>query len=439
MLGTRLLTLPLGLLQGVLLARGLGPQQLGRYSAALVDVNLLVTVLSLGLPGALAVLCAEAKAEKSALRSLWRVAQQRGVLLPVGGLVIAGLGLLWPRSVDWLLRGREPLLLGLIAVTVAVQYARDVHNSLLWGGQQFSAQNRLTTGLAVGQLVASAALVLLGVLTMQTALLLQCASLAAVALLSGRWVALRLATAEALEVADSRSLTSWHKRAFTVGLRNFLHILPDLLLLRIDVYLIQRLLPVELADQQLGIYQAGVRVAELLLLVPSTLNTVLFAKAAAREDIAQVALRGARLALWLGILACLGMGLLGQPLLMLFYGARFAGSFAPCLLVLLGCTALCFSGPLSGTLAGDGGYPRSVIVSQSVALVVNVIANLVLLPRYGIVGAAAASTLAYTVSAALTTWAFAQRFRLPLRQVLRLQSPLTLVRELRAPQTASDA
>ena len=159
MLGTRLLTLPLGLLQGVLLARGLGPQQLGRYSAALVDVNLLVTVLSLGLPGALAVLCAEAKAEKSALRSLWRVAQQRGVLLLVGGLVIAGLGLLWPRSVDWLLRGREPLLLGLIAVTVAVQYARDVHNSLLWGGQQFSAQNRLTTGLAVGQLVASAALV----------------------------------------------------------------------------------------------------------------------------------------------------------------------------------------------------------------------------------------------------------------------------------------
>jgi O-antigen/teichoic acid export membrane protein len=218
--------------------------------------------------------------------------------------------------------------------------------------------------------------------------------------------------------------------ALRIGGRNFLHILPDLLLLRIDVYLIQRLLPATHMEQDLGIYQAGVRVAELLLLLPGTLNTVLFAKAAAREDIARVTLLGAKLALQLGLLACLGMALVGQPLLIAFYGERFAGSFLPALVVLLGCAALCFSGPLAGTLSGAGGYPRSVIIAQTVALGVNVAANLYLLPRYGVRGAAAASALAYLCSAGLITIAFARRFGLTAYDVLRPQSPWALLRAL---------
>lgn len=46
-LATRFAMLPLGLLQGALLARGLGPEGLGRYSATLVDVNIVTTVLAL--------------------------------------------------------------------------------------------------------------------------------------------------------------------------------------------------------------------------------------------------------------------------------------------------------------------------------------------------------------------------------------------------------
>ena len=52
---TRGALLPVALLQGALLARGLGPAGLGQYSAALLDVNLAVAILSLGLPGGLAV------------------------------------------------------------------------------------------------------------------------------------------------------------------------------------------------------------------------------------------------------------------------------------------------------------------------------------------------------------------------------------------------
>jgi O-antigen/teichoic acid export membrane protein len=341
----------------------------------------------------------------------------------------------------WLGRGRGPWILALVGGCVFFQYLRDVHNSLLWGGQHFAAQNRLNLGLAVGQLLALGALFLLAVLSPTSALALHLVSQlvlsAAAALWLWRWqlaqpsqVDRSAEPAESATPADESAATL-SLQALRIGGRNFLHILPDLLLLRIDVYLIQRLIPASHMEQDLGIYQAGVRVAELLLLVPGTLNTILFAKAAAREDIARVTLLGAKLALQLGIVAWVGMALVGQPLLIAFYGARFAGSFLPALVVLLGCTALCFSGPLAGTLSGAGGYPRSVIVAQSVALAVNIVANVYLLPRYGVRGAAVASALSYVCSASLIAAAFARRFGFSAYDLLRPEAPHRLLRALR--------
>ncbi len=441
MLGTRAVLLPLSFLQGALLARALGPTGVGRYSAALVDINVLVTVLSLGLPGALAVLQGEARGDSQRLRALWRLGLGRAVPVVVL-LAVSALGLSrWGErlGLGWLSRGREPWLLALIGASVVFQYLRDVHNSLLWGGQHFAAQNRLNLALAVGQLAAVAVLFQLSLLSPASALLLQAASQLVLSAAAGLWLwRWQLAQPAAApppgpgpSPSPSPSGDSLASRALRIGGRNFLHILPDLLLLRIDVYLIQRLLPAAHMEQDLGIYQAGVRVAELLLLVPGTLNTVLFAKAAAREDIARVTLLGAKLALLLGLAACVGMALVGQPLLVAFYGPRFAGSFLPALVVLLGCTALCFSGPLAGTLSGAGSYPRSVIIAQTVALLVNVGANLYLLPRYGVRGAAAASALSYLCSAVLIAVAFARRFGLTAGELVRPHGPRQLLAALR--------
>ncbi len=443
MLGTRAVLLPLSFLQGALLARALGPTGVGRYSAALVDINVLVTVLSLGLPGAIAVLQGEARGDSQRLRALWRLGLGRAVPV-VAILVVAAtaLSVYGERlGLSWLRRGREPWLLLFIGGCVVLQYLRDVHNSLLWGGQHFAAQNRLNLGLAVGQLAVVAALFQLAVLTPTSALALQAGSQLVLSAAAGLWLwrwQLIQPPGEApprdllgQDLGQDPAAESLARRALRIGGRNFLHILPDLLLLRIDVYLIQRLLPAAHMEQDLGIYQAGVRVAELLLLVPGTLNTVLFAKAAAREDIARVTLLGAKAALLLGLVACVGMALVGQPLLIAFYGQRFAGSFLPALVVLLGCTALCFSGPLAGTLSGAGGYPRSVIIAQTAALLVNVGANLYLLPRFGVRGAAVASALSYLCSAVLIAIAFARRFGLTTAELLRPHSPRQLLAALR--------
>ncbi len=417
-----------------MLARGLGPEGIGRYSAALVDVNLLVALLSFGLPGALAILSSETvgKSSKQRLQALRRIARARGVLV-IGILGI----LLLAVAAGVRFAARPPLWCLLIGVGVVVQYGRDVQNSLLWGQQRFWTQNYLNL---LVQLVLCAGLCALiywgkGRLATESAFLLQVIGNLLFALFAALGFRLLLTSSPSdagAEIEVSQSFLN--RRAWNIGGRNYLSLLIDLLLLRIDVYLIQELAPQATREHDLGLYQAGVRVAELLLMLPGTLNTLLFAKAAAQKDTAAVAeatLHSAKLAVWIGCIAFLGMAAVGQPLLVWFFGSRFGGSFVPCLWVLLGCVAMCFSSPLAGTLQGAGAYPRSVVWAQGVALLVNVAANLYLIPRQGIIGAAAASALAYTVSAILIAAAFARRFAIPLFQLVRPQSPFALWRSLR--------
>lgn len=421
-LGARAFLLGLSLGQGVLLTRGLGPEGLGRYSAILIDINLLVALLSFGLPGGLAVLVGESGGSPGRVAQLRQLGRQHGGVL-AGLLAVGALALLLGAR----LPGRTGAWSLLIAVGILIQYSRDVQNSLLWGGQRFAVQNRLSVLVQLLLTVALGAAVLLGQLTAMAAVALQVSA-------NLLWTAGALLWPAGGQTppSEAASLSALRRSAWRIGLRNYLSQLLDLLLLRVDVYLIQHLVPAATMERDLGIYQAAVRVAELLLMVPSTLNAVLFAKAAAREeDVPTMALRSAKLAVWVGLCGLAGMALVGQPLLVAFFGRRFSGSFAPSLWVLAGCVAWCFSGPLAGTLQGAGGYPRSVMLAQAAALLCNVFANLYLLPRYGVVGAAAATTLAYAVSASLISLAFMRRYAISASELLRPESPQCLLRALR--------
>lgn len=425
---SRVVVLPLSLLQGAILARQLQPAGLGRYSALLTDVNLAVTLLSLGLPGALSVLVGEQPQRLRRLLALSLRVLSLGFVLPGATLLLLAFSI--PGVAPWL--GRLPIELLLLVALATVQFVRDALNSLLLGSQEFRAQNVQALFISVFQLAICLGLYAAGLISPRTALCIQLCSHIVLCLMAVHALR-RVARRTPRDDTPEPGLT---RRALTIGTRNFMHVLPDLLLMRIDVYLLQGLLAQHAAAGQLGLYQAGVRIAEMVLMVPSALNAVLFAKAAAREDLTTITVAGAKLSLLLGFCCLLGMAVVGQPLLLLFYGPRFAGSFLPCLLVLLGCCALCYSSPLAGTLAGAGAYPRSVIIAQVLALLANVGANLFLIPRYGAVGAAAASALSYTVSAAVLTVAFSMRFSVPLRALLLPESPFALVRRVREARSA---
>jgi O-antigen/teichoic acid export membrane protein len=101
----------------------------------------------------------------------------------------------------------------------------------------------------------------------------------------------------------------------------------------------------------------------------------------------------------------------GRVLIPFVYGKAFLGSLDAFLWLLPGITTYSLYTVLAAHIAGTG-RPRLMLWISCVALVVTLVLTLALIPRIGIRGAAIASTVSYTTSAALGTLVFVRLTRL---------------------------
>jgi O-antigen/teichoic acid export membrane protein len=100
------------------------------------------------------------------------------------------------------------------------------------------------------------------------------------------------------------------------------------------------------------------------------------------------------------IFLSLVLAILAKPLIKLFFGITFLPSLIPLLILLPGIIALSVSKVLTADLAGRG-KPQYGTYSSFVSLLLNILLNLWLIPRWGISGAAFATTVAYILSTLL--------------------------------------
>ena len=96
----------------------------------------------------------------------------------------------------------------------------------------------------------------------------------------------------------------------------------------------------------------------------------------------------------------------------LLYGEDFVGSAAPFAVLLLGCVPFTLCVILAAALAGLN-LQRVNLMASLVGLVATVVLDVALIPRYGIVGAAAASAVSYLVTTAVVVRAFSRTASLP--------------------------
>jgi O-antigen/teichoic acid export membrane protein len=182
-----------------------------------------------------------------------------------------------------------------------------------------------------------------------------------------------------------------------------------------DTYLLQAL--VLNSAYPLGLYSIAVRMAEVIFYVPDSLAPIFLQRVASStvEDADRTLGRVGRLSSLLTILLALAL----VP--MAFVGVHVVlPLYEPCLpafyVLLPGTVSLSLAKVMSSYLAGRG-RPELISAATMFALVLNVSFNLVLIPRYGIVGASLASLASYSVYAT-TTLLIASR--------LSRQSPLSL-------------
>ena len=146
----------------------------------------------------------------------------------------------------------------------------------------------------------------------------------------------------------------------------------------------------------LGVYAVASKFAELLRLLPTAFNWVLypsFAKQAPVEAWRRAAWLMPRAAACTAF-AAIPLASVAGPVLPLLYGSDFAGAVLPSQLLLVGLTVEGAAGVVTAYLFGRG-RPGLNSLATAGGVVVTVALDLLLIPRLSLLGGAVASSVAY--------------------------------------------
>jgi len=208
------------------------------------------------------------------------------------------------------------------------------------------------------------------------------------------------------------------KKSFSYGLKIYLASIVSFLNYRFDVFLVALFLN----PLSVGLYSISVGTAERLFIIPNALATVLFPRivASKSDDANVITAKVSRHTVFIMIITSIAMIFLAGPFVNIFFGSSFSGSVAPLLILLPGVIAFGIGGVLAADLSGRG-RPEFAIYSASSCLVVNIILNVILIPKMGINGAALSSSVAYWVDTLVIIFAFLRISKKPLAEFLLIK------------------
>lgn len=379
-MGTRLAMIALRLARNVLLARILGPSERGLFALLSTLPDLISAATSGGLNTAVG----------------YQAAQQRSMGLLLSQVLIYGCLLAGVLTLICVALMREfgtelevTLQLGLLAwllllavpLTVLKSGLLTLHNAT--GGVGAFNALRLTESLVP-------LLLFVGMFWMwqhaalEAALISWLLGLGLVALLGLVWLGRQHDITLCWNRGGQRELLAYSARSH-----------PDVLfqqvILRSDYLFISAFL----GSAALGHYAMASAAAELLLIIPEAVTTPLM-KRLLQQDAGMDKLTPLALRLTATVMlgACLSMALVGEWLIVTLFGAAYQPAYPALLALLPGLFGLCYASILRLDLLGKN-RPGAVSLMMGVGAAANLILNVVLIPRFGIAGAALASSIAY--------------------------------------------
>ncbi|MCL0096235.1 flippase [Thermodesulfovibrionales bacterium] len=381
-ISARILTLILGIATSIVIARLLGPEGKGIYTLAALLPALIVTFANLGIGPATVYYVAQRRyPRQEILGNNIIFAVGIGAVGVLGGLIVA---LFFHQGVfPGVAQGYLLLALALIPVTLLFAYLQ----SILLGVQRLKEFNLI----AILHAFLFLAFIVIALWILKAGI--TGALLAAVVAWFLTDVVLLL---WARKVAGGISFNlnpTYLRKASTYGVQVHLGNILGFLNYRIDMFLVNGFLN----PAAVGFYSIGVGLVEKLWLVSHAASTVLFPRVAAesdeqrRKEFTPII---ARTVLWVTALGALAIFFLSRWIVESLYSVVFLPAVEPLQILLLGIVALSVGRVLANDIAGRGrvmlnNYAGSAIVAT------NVVLNIWWIPRYGIAGAAWASTVSY--------------------------------------------
>ncbi len=390
-LGGQVAMMAIGIVNGIITARWLGPADRGRFQLLVLLPIMLSNFVKLGIPQASVYYMRRrgASASDVASNSIW--------FAFVSGTVAA---LVCYLGRDWLiakfLKDTPPSLippsLALIPFVTLQFYLLGVAQAQ----ERFREYN-------VRQIVPNV-LSLVGLLI--TLVLLHMGLVGAVIVqvviqvFMTLWMTWRVHREAPLHLHWNRPLA---RGMLSFGSKSYVQTLAATLHLRIDQYICAFFLP----PAQVGLYAIAVNFGSLLLKIPEATGTVMFPRLAgsADRDAHAATTRVTRSTLFILALGVLGFAVGGPLLIPILYGHRYDGAIKPLLILLPGLLMMALYQLLTRNFTSRGKQEINILAA-CLALTLNVTLNIFLIPRYGISGAALANGLSYGTAALVLLVAF---------------------------------
>lgn len=403
---TRVARFILGFATSLILARFLGPTGRGAYAVATLAPTTLFNLGQAGLPSAMSYFAGQGRDS----RALHRLALVLGLALTAVLLAATWLALPWLEVT--VLRAAPPDLVRLALLSLPFQFLGAFSGAILIGRQTIRSYSFVVLGQLV--LMLAGAVVFVGLLGWGVLGAVIANVGAAVFGALGMAVALRRTTGDETSHRGigASELTGYAAKFYPASVVGFLNY-------RFDIFLLSALLGDPAA---IGLYTLAVSLAELTFFTPDAVSTIFFPRVAGetRERADRMAPQISRFTLLVTSLSVLGLIPAAFVAVHLILPA-FTGSLPPFLVILPGVMALSVSKVIASYVGGLG-LPLNAAFASGTGLAVNVVANLLLIPPFGIMGAAGASLISYLVHASLFV-TIASR--------LSGQSPLAWVRPTR--------
>lgn len=165
-----------------------------------------------------------------------------------------------------------------------------------------------------------------------------------------------------------------------------------------------------------GIFAVALGLATYLWVGADAIKEVLVSRVVKSNDLHAI-VRPLHAALGLTVIGSSLVALFGQPLINLFYGAEFSEAYAPAIILGVGAIAMVWFKVL-GVAVLSYGYRGFYFVALFLAVCVNTVLALWLIPPYGAVGAAWAAASSYSCTGLLFLAYFSRKFRIPIWRML---------------------
>lgn len=401
----------------VVLAQGLGVIGRGEVAAATAPLLFAAILFSLSLPETLTFYVARAAGPEIRRRFGFSllVLTASGA---IGMLLIAGLA--GPLSAS---NGQLAQLMTLASFALIPALFKGALRGVAFGAQQWwlvTAEKMLS---AVAQMIVLISLQVVGALSPTSATVtigLGAFIGAAVYLLAPKWwAALRGQTS--LGATESVSLSEFSSYAW----RSWVGSVSGIVLLQLDQVMMTPLAGVE----ELGVYVVAANIASAALLFNGAVGQVVFALESGDPNPDRVG-RAARITTVVTVLFALCLAISLPWMVTVLFGEEFTRSI-PVALILLGEICLSIPGSVAGAVLSARGHPGLRSLALAISTVVYVAAMLLLVPKFGAVGAAVAMIAATLLPGYLAIYFLCRIHGFPLSEFYKFRSSDLMALKLR--------